>query len=122
MSLGNQAQTKGIEVVVRLDSEEAVAEANRSAGTKGLRRPGSASEFAAVTFTSERLRESIESTVGALRDVFERVADATERFPLKEVQLSFEISAKGGVRLIGTSEVEGKGGMTLIFGTRDPKE
>ncbi|AEM81005.1 Pepco domain-containing protein [Streptomyces violaceusniger] len=118
MSLGNQAQINGLEVVVRLDPEEADAEANRSAGTKGLRRPGSTSEFTAVTLTSERLRESIESAVGTLRDVFERVADTTGRFPLKEVQLSFEISAKGGIRLIGTSEVEGKGGMTLIFGTR----
>ncbi|WP_455753187.1 Pepco domain-containing protein [Streptomyces chartreusis] len=119
MSLGSQGQIEGLEVLVKVGPEDVTQEGAPFSGSKGLRRQGSTSDFTAVTLSSERLRDSIESTVGALRDIFDRVAESSGRFPLKEVQLSFEISAKGGIRLIGTSEVEGKGGMTLIFGTRD---
>ncbi|WP_455754074.1 Pepco domain-containing protein [Streptomyces griseofuscus] len=105
-----------------MNPEDLDQETSRLTGSKGLRRPGSTSEFAAVTLTSERLRDSIESTVGTLREIFDHVAESAGSFPLKEVQLSFEISAKGGIRLIGTSEVEGKGGLTLIFGARTTGE
>jgi len=36
-------------------------------------------------------------------------------FKLKEIELQVEISAEGGVSLIGTSKIEGSGSITLRF-------
>ncbi|WP_255954965.1 Pepco domain-containing protein [Streptomyces odontomachi] len=108
----------GLEVLVRADEVEDHGAPGMRGGTKGLlRRDGG--ELASVSVRVEQLKDSLEGTVAALRDLFGRVAGTEGRFPLKEVQVSFEVTAKGGIRLIGTSEVEGKGGITLVFGARD---
>ncbi|MFC8623291.1 Pepco domain-containing protein [Streptomyces anulatus] len=108
----------GLEILVRADDTEDVGASGNRGGTKGIRRRNG-TDLASVPVRVEQLRESLEGTVAALRDVFGRIAETSGQFPLKEVQVSFEVSAKGGIRLIGTSEVEGKGGITLVFGARD---
>ncbi|MER6994587.1 hypothetical protein [Streptomyces sp. NPDC000410] len=85
--------------------------------TKGLRRTGR--DVAAVPVPTEQVAANVESAVAALRGIFDRVARTDSAFPLREVQVSFEISAKGGFQLIGTSEVQGKGAVTLVFGAAD---
>ncbi|WP_369184722.1 hypothetical protein [Streptomyces sp. Y1] len=62
------------------------------------------------------LRTNLEQTVDSLQAMFERIADRGGSLPLKEVQLSFEVSAKGGVQLVGTSEIQGTRGITFVFG------
>ncbi|MFE2109796.1 hypothetical protein ACFXAF_28580 [Kitasatospora sp. NPDC059463] len=62
------------------------------------------------------LRENLTETVDALQAVFERIAERGGPLPLKEVQLSFQVSASGGVQLIGSSQVQGTRGITFVFG------
>ncbi|MBM7437131.1 hypothetical protein [Streptomyces sp. HB132] len=109
------ASVEGLEVLVEADAGEGYG-----GGTKGLRRRGrGGADLEVANVPADRLRDNLERTVASLRGMFDTIAQEQSAFPLKEVQVSFEISAKGGIRLIGTSEVEGKGGITLVFGARD---
>ncbi|MCW8099509.1 Pepco domain-containing protein [Streptomyces tauricus] len=124
MSIHNEPMVglTGLDIVVKAEANQLPQPAQDDFGRKGFGRPGRSSEFTTVTVRSEQLRDNLERTVDTLKDMFERIASSGGKFPLKEVQVSFEISAKGGIRLIGSSEVEGKGGITLIFGTREQGE
>ncbi|MFF2073277.1 hypothetical protein ACFVXG_00805 [Kitasatospora sp. NPDC058162] len=62
------------------------------------------------------LRNNLEQTVDSLQAMFEKIAERGGPLPLKEVQLSFEVSAKGGIQLVGSSEVKGTRGITFVFG------
>ncbi|WP_171114305.1 MULTISPECIES: hypothetical protein [unclassified Streptomyces] len=116
------AYVTGLDILVRAEPEEHDSSGASSAGSKGFIGPRNSAELTTVAMRSEQLRENLERTVQSLREIFERIADSEGNFPLKEVQVSFEVSAKGGIRLIGTSEVAGKGGITLVFGPRDRGE
>lgn len=50
----------------------------------------------------------VAETVGHVKQV--------GKFQLKEVSIQVEISAEGGVELIGTAQLGGKGAITLTFG------
>jgi hypothetical protein len=64
------------------------------------------------------VRESLRETLSGLRHLFDGVTEAPACLPLKEVQVSFEVTATGKVALIGTgAEVAGKGAITLTFGS-----
>ncbi|WP_327429692.1 Pepco domain-containing protein [Streptomyces sp. NBC_01236] len=61
------------------------------------------------------LRKNLAATVDALQQLF---ADASARggtLPLAEAQLSFQVTASGGIQLIGTGQVQGTRGLTLVF-------
>ncbi|WP_239341397.1 hypothetical protein [Frankia sp. CiP3] len=63
------------------------------------------------------LRESLRHVVDGLRGVFDEIAEAGGRLPLKEAQISFEVTASGGVTVIGaSSQVGATGAITLTFG------
>lgn len=62
------------------------------------------------------LRSNLTETVDALQTLFEQIADRGGPLPLKEVQLSFQVSASGGVQLVGSSQVQGTRGITFVFG------
>ncbi|MFB6893848.1 hypothetical protein ACFCX4_31540 [Kitasatospora sp. NPDC056327] len=62
------------------------------------------------------LRGNLAETVDALQKLFEQIAERGGPMPLKEVQLSFQVSASGGVQLIGSSQVQGTRGITFVFG------
>ncbi|CAN3978695.1 Pepco domain-containing protein [Kitasatospora purpeofusca] len=62
------------------------------------------------------LRSNLAETVDALQTLFEQIADRGGPLPLKEVQLSFQVSASGGVQLVGSSQVQGTRGITFVFG------
>lgn len=111
------AHVTGLEVLVRADEVPDVPTSGQ--GTKGLLRGRDGFEFAAVKVRTDQIKANLEKTVEELRSIFESLAEANQKFPLKEVQVSFEISAKGGIRLIGSSEIEGRGGITLVFGAKD---
>jgi len=59
------------------------------------------------------LRENLEKTAGLLREAFRGMVDQFDPLRLAEVQIGLEISASGGVALIGTGAV--KAGITLVF-------
>ncbi len=63
------------------------------------------------------LRESLRRAVGGLRALFDEVAASEGGMPLKQAQISFEVTGSGGIALIGTSaQVAGRGAITLTFG------
>ncbi|MEU4633838.1 hypothetical protein ACGFLT_08390 [Micromonospora chalcea] len=82
--------------------------------TMGLFRKGER-EVAVRHIPIAVLRESVRHTVAALRTVFDEVAEETGRLRLAEAQFSFEVSAKGGLNLVGTTEIGSKGAVTLTF-------
>lgn len=61
------------------------------------------------------LRKNLAATVDALQEVFKDVAARGGTLPLAEAQLSFQVTASGGVQLIGTGQVERSRGLTLTF-------
>ena len=64
------------------------------------------------------LQENLTETINGLREVFKIESPHESRFPLKQVQVSFEITASGKIALLGTSaEVTGRGAILLTFGT-----
>lgn len=62
------------------------------------------------------LRENLRSTTDSLRVVFADMAKEVGGLRLKEAQIGLEVSAEGGVQLIGTAKVGAKAAITLIFG------
>jgi hypothetical protein len=62
------------------------------------------------------LRENLAKTVDSLRDVFDDIAEGVGKLPLKSAQITFEVTATGGITLVGTAQVSGKGAITLTFG------
>ncbi|MET7566991.1 hypothetical protein ABZT04_00575 [Streptomyces sp. NPDC005492] len=61
------------------------------------------------------LRKNLADTVDALQRVFQEVSDRGGALPLAEAQLSFQVTASGGVQLIGTGQIQGTRGLTLTF-------
>jgi hypothetical protein len=62
------------------------------------------------------LRENLDRTFSALRATFKDLTQSLGDLRLKEVQIGLEISAQGGVHLIGTAQVGAKSAITLVFG------
>ena len=63
---------------------------------------------------TEKLRENLNNLcqgVGTLLGDIKKVGG----FRLKEITIQVEVSAEGGVELIGTAKVAGKGAITLTF-------
>ncbi|MEV0491163.1 Pepco domain-containing protein [Streptomyces atratus] len=61
------------------------------------------------------LRNNLTKFVDDLQQVFADVAARGGTLPLKEAQLSFQVTATGGVQLIGTGQVQGTRAITLVF-------
>ncbi|MET9391547.1 hypothetical protein ABZY20_14220 [Streptomyces sp. NPDC006624] len=66
------------------------------------------------------LRKNLAQTVDALQQLFEDAAARGGTLPLAEAQLSFQVTASGGVQLVGSGQMQGTRGLTLIF--RRPPE
>jgi hypothetical protein len=61
------------------------------------------------------LRENLRTTVVALCSLFQETVDPSGTVQLREAQVGFEVSASGGIQLIGTAQVGAKGAITLVF-------
>ncbi|MFG3024682.1 hypothetical protein ACGFZQ_40265 [Streptomyces sp. NPDC048254] len=61
------------------------------------------------------LRKNLTETVTALQQVFADVAAQDGTLPLREAQLQFQVTASGGIQLVGTSQVQGTRAITLVF-------
>jgi hypothetical protein len=64
----------------------------------------------------DALKENLRRTVASLRAVFDELAAEAGALPLKEAQIGLEISAEGGVQLVGTAKVGTKAAINLVFG------
>jgi hypothetical protein len=60
------------------------------------------------------LKENLANISEGLLSVLEDVKKVG-KFKLKEVTLQVEVSADGGIQLIGTAKIGGKGAITLTF-------
>lgn len=63
---------------------------------------------------AETLRQSLANLTGQLGKVFEDVKSVGD-FKLKQVEVGLEISAEGGVALIGTAKAGTRGAIKLTF-------
>ncbi|MEE1938276.1 hypothetical protein V1L54_02420 [Streptomyces sp. TRM 70361] len=61
------------------------------------------------------LRRNLAETVDALQKLFADVEARGGALPLAEAQLSFQVTASGGVQLIGTGQMQNARGLTLTF-------
>jgi hypothetical protein len=84
-----------------------------SGGDKGI---FSKSESKVRNIPVDMLRENLAKTVGHLRDIFDDISSDVGKLPLKSAQITFEVTATGGITLVGTAQVSGKGAITLTFG------
>jgi hypothetical protein len=80
--------------------------------TKAIFRPDA--EVLLEYIPAERLRESLSKLCGGLSKIFSDIK-AVGNFRLQEVTVQVEITAEGGISLIGTASVGGKGAITLKF-------
>ncbi|MDN0194164.1 hypothetical protein [Streptomyces sp. S.PNR 29] len=61
------------------------------------------------------LRKNLAETVDALQQLFADASAHGGTLPLAEAQLSFQVTASGGIQLIGTGQMQGTRGLTLVF-------
>jgi hypothetical protein len=61
------------------------------------------------------LRESLSRTITMLSSVLGEIADESLGMPLAEVQIGVEVSASGGIQLVGTAQAGTTGAITLVF-------
>jgi len=65
---------------------------------------------------TDKLRGSLGTLSTQVSEVLQDIRKVGD-FPLKQVQLQVEVSAEGGVTLIGTAKAGIKGAITLTFST-----
>jgi len=65
---------------------------------------------------TETIQESLTNLSGQISEVLQKIKSVGD-FKLKEVQLSVEINAEGGVALIGSAKAGVKGAILLTFST-----
>lgn len=63
---------------------------------------------------TDRLKENLTNVCQSLGEALHDVKKVGN-FRLKEVTIQVEVTAEGGVELIGTAKVGGKGAITLTF-------
>jgi hypothetical protein len=100
-----------LDFVVAIDEEIA-----DDPGTMGIfrRHPGDV-EIRTVSVPAHRLRDGLVRACTTLVSVLDDVGSATTGMKLREAQVHFEVTASGGVQFVGTAEMKGTGGITLIF-------
>lgn len=64
---------------------------------------------------AEIFRESLRRTISSLSSVLGEIGSESLGMPLREVQIGAQVSASGGVQLIGTAQAGTTGAITLIF-------
>lgn len=64
------------------------------------------------------LQRNLRNVVKGLRYLFDEVGAQEGDLPLKQAQVTFEVSATGGIALVGnTLQSSAKGAITLTFGS-----
>ncbi|MFF7019077.1 MULTISPECIES: hypothetical protein [Streptomyces] len=61
------------------------------------------------------LRKNLAETIDSLQQVFADIADRPGTLSLSEAQLTFQVTATGGIQLIGTGQMQSGRGLTLTF-------
>ncbi|MGW5779890.1 Pepco domain-containing protein [Streptomyces sp. NPDC003863] len=88
---------------------------SREDDTMGLFGSGGESEPALRSVPLGPLRKNLAETVDALQQVFSEAAARGGTLPLREAHLSFQVTAGGGIQLIGTAQAQSSRGIVLVF-------
>lgn len=88
--------------------EEGKSEGHLSGGKKE-------SKVVAKKINAETLKESMSELSRQISEIMKDIKSVGD-FKLQQVVLAVEISAEGGVSLIGTAKAGAKGAITLTFG------
>ncbi len=91
--------------------EEAAGESTRGVLSGGVLNPKSKIE----QMDADKLRRSLSNLSGQISGILQDIKNVGD-FKLTTVQLSVEISAEGGVALIGSAKAGAKGAIQLTFG------
>lgn len=75
---------------------------------------GTLSDAGKKNIDTEKLRNSLSELSGQISEILQDIKNVGD-FKLREVNLSVEISAEGGVALIGTAKAGAKGAISLTF-------
>ncbi|MFE4665490.1 hypothetical protein ACFRI7_06150 [Streptomyces sp. NPDC056716] len=112
---GGGAVVDGLDVLVVVDDRDAGA----SSGDMGIfGRRGEDAPASVRRIPTAVLRENLQRTVDALQVVLADIRVPEGGMPLQQAQVSFEITASGGITVVGTSaQVGAKGAITLTFGS-----
>lgn len=64
------------------------------------------------------LQNNISQTLESLRELFDVESHTGSTFPLKQIEVAFEVTASGKIVLLGAgAEIAGKGAIKLTFGS-----
>jgi len=98
-----------------VDRDSSDQDPPRRSGTKGLFGPDSDEPRRGITEVPvDRLRESLARLTTAVSEAFSH-AQTVGDFQLDQITLQAEVSAQGGISLIGSAKVGGRGAITLTF-------
>ena len=103
--MDNQIQMDSIPMLVSMPEEDEDA--------KGMFIPDA--EVVLQSIPVDKLRQNLNKVCAQLGSALQDVKQVGN-FKLKEVSVQVEVSAEGGVELIGTATLGGKGAITLTFG------
>ncbi|MFI6121327.1 hypothetical protein ACIBCU_15970 [Streptomyces sp. NPDC051064] len=103
---------EGLDLLVSIDDTETPA----STGEMGIF--GRRTEEPSVRrIPAGILRENLQRTVDTLQQVLAGLSSTEDGMRLQQAQVSFEVTATGGIAVVGTSaQVGAKGAITLTFG------
>nr|WP_282547464.1 hypothetical protein [Streptomyces rochei] len=107
-----EAMVDGVDVLVSLDDTD------QPPGSGDMGIFGRRGEDASVRrIPAAVLRENLQRAVDALQQVMGDLTVPEGGMRLQQAQVSFEITATGGIAVVGTSaQVGAKGAITLTFG------
>ncbi|WP_405796648.1 hypothetical protein [Streptomyces sp. NBC_01506] len=107
------AEPAGLDVLVSIDDTETPS----GSGDMGIfGRRGEDPSVRRIPTTV--LRDNLQRTVDTLHQVLAGLQVPEGGMPLQQAQVSFEITATGGIAIVGTSaQVGAKGAITLTFGS-----
>lgn len=89
-------------------------QSGNAGGTKGIFSQREAPALRQIPVTV--LRENLHRTVKELGKLFRDLNNPSDGLSLREVEVSFEVTATGKIAVLGTSaEAAGKGAITLRF-------
>ncbi|MFF5932855.1 hypothetical protein [Streptomyces sp. NPDC012508] len=110
---GADNAVESLDVLVTVDDRGATS----NSGEKGIFGRGTG-EGSVRTIPVAVLRENLQRMVNGLQQVLGEVRVPEGGMTLQQAQVSFEITATGGITLVGTSaQVGAKGAITLTFGS-----
>ncbi len=103
----------GVDVLVAIDDTEPTS----GSGDKGIFKRRT-EDPSVRRIPAAVLRENLRRTVDVLQQALADVQVPDGGLPLRQAQVSFEITATGGITIVGTSaQVGAKGAITLTFGS-----